>query len=86
MVLPVEPEFEQALSELTHNLGPLLAGNPAYKKAFEIIQIPERVFRFRIVWEYDQGQLQISRGYCMQVVTASSSVFEPFSSFDSVVV
>ncbi|KAJ6572139.1 Glutamate/Leucine/Phenylalanine/Valine dehydrogenase-domain-containing protein [Mycena capillaripes] len=63
MVLPVEPEFEQALSELSHSLGPFLAANPAYKKAFEIVQIPERVLQFRVVWEDDQGQPQVNRGY-----------------------
>ncbi|KAJ7889223.1 NADP-specific glutamate dehydrogenase [Mycena leptocephala] len=70
MVLPVEPEFEQALGELTHSLGPFLAANPAYKKAFDIIQIPERVLQFRVVWEDDQGQPQVNRGYRVQYNSA----------------
>ncbi|KAJ6470270.1 NADP-specific glutamate dehydrogenase [Mycena vitilis] len=70
MVLPVEPEFEQALSELTNSLGPFLAANPAYKKAFEIVQIPERVLQFRVVWEDDQGQPQVNRGFRVQYNSA----------------
>ncbi|KAJ7669421.1 NADP-specific glutamate dehydrogenase [Mycena polygramma] len=70
MVLPVEPEFEQALSELTNSLGPFLAANPAYKKAFEIVQIPERVLQFRVVWEDDLGQPQVNRGFRVQYNSA----------------
>ncbi|KAJ7863800.1 NADP-specific glutamate dehydrogenase [Mycena olivaceomarginata] len=70
MVLPVEPEFEQALGELTHSLGPFLAANPAYKKAFEIVQVPERVLQFRVVWEDDQGKAQVNRGYRVQYNSA----------------
>ncbi|KAJ7150904.1 NADP-specific glutamate dehydrogenase [Mycena crocata] len=70
MVLPTEPEFEQALGELTHSLGPFLAANPTYKKAFEIVQIPERVIQFRVVWEDDQGQPQVNRGFRVQYNSA----------------
>ena len=67
MVQPSEPEFEQALNELTVSLGPFLKANPAYQKALEIIQIPERVIQFRVVWEDDKGQPQVNRGYRVQV-------------------
>ena len=67
MVLPSEPEFEQALSELTQSLEVFLKANPSYQKALEIIQIPERVLQFRVVWEDDQGQPQVNRGYRVQV-------------------
>jgi len=70
MVQPSEPEFEQALSELTHSLGPFLKANPAYQKAFEIVQIPERVLQFRVVWEDDHGQPQVNRGYRVQYNSA----------------
>ncbi|KAJ7512395.1 NADP-specific glutamate dehydrogenase [Mycena galericulata] len=70
MVLPHEPEFEQALNELAHSLGPFLEANPAYKKAFEIVQIPERVLQFRVVWEDDQGRAQVNRGYRVQYNSA----------------
>jgi len=67
MVQPSEPEFEQALNELKLSLEPFLAANPQYTKALEIVQIPERVLQFRVVWEDDQGQPQVNRGYRVQV-------------------
>ena len=67
MVLPVEPEFQQALDELTLSLQPFLAANPEYKKALEIVQVPERVLQFRVVWEDDKGNAQVNRGFRVQV-------------------
>ena len=71
--LPREPEFEQALNELTMSLEPFLAANPEYKKALEIVQIPERIVQFRVVWEDDQGRSQVNRGFRVQVSTMSQS-------------
>lgn len=68
MVLPVEPEFEQALYEVSSSLEVFLRANPEYRKPLEIIQIPERVIQFRVVWEDDQGQPQVNRGYRVQVI------------------
>ncbi|KZT42691.1 NADP-specific glutamate dehydrogenase [Sistotremastrum suecicum HHB10207 ss-3] len=70
MVLPSEPEFEQALNELTVSLSSFLAANPRYKKALEIVQIPERILQFRVVWEDDQGQPHVNRGYRVQYNSA----------------
>ncbi|KAG7441324.1 NADP-specific glutamate dehydrogenase [Guyanagaster necrorhizus] len=70
MVLPSEPEFEQALGELALSIGPFLAANPSYQKAFEIVQIPERVLQFRVVWEDDQGNAQVNRGFRVQYNSA----------------
>lgn len=70
MVQPVEPEFEQALNELTLSLGPFLAANPKYQKAFEIIQIPERIVQFRVVWEDDKGVARVNRGFRVQYNSA----------------
>lgn len=67
MVQPYEPEFEQALAELSQSLTKFLEANPEYKKALEIVQIPERVIQFRVVWEDDQGKSQVNRGYRVQV-------------------
>ena len=39
----------------------------AFAKALEIIQVPERVIQFRVVWEDDQGRAQVNRGYRVQV-------------------
>lgn len=70
MVHTSEPEFEQALAELTHSLSSFLKANPSYKKALAIAQIPERVLQFRIVWENDAGQPQVNRGYRVQYNSA----------------
>ncbi|KIK04799.1 hypothetical protein K443DRAFT_675579 [Laccaria amethystina LaAM-08-1] len=70
MVLPVEPEFEQALAELQNSLKSFLAANPEYEKALEIVQIPERVLQFRVVWEDDQGKAQVNRGFRVQYNSA----------------
>ncbi|KAI3605697.1 nadp-specific glutamate dehydrogenase [Moniliophthora roreri] len=70
MVLPHEPEFEQALAELTQSLGPFLKANPQYQKALDIVQVPERVIQFRVVWEDDQGKAQVNRGFRVQYNSA----------------
>jgi len=70
MVLPVEPEFEQALAELKTSLGLFLESNPNYKKALDLVQIPARVLQFRVVWEDDQGIPQVNNGYRVQYNSA----------------
>ncbi|KAI0772246.1 NADP-specific glutamate dehydrogenase [Irpex lacteus] len=70
MVLPSEPEFEQALFELTQSLQVFLKANPEYEKALEIIQVPERIVQFRVVWEDDQGKPQVNRGFRVQYNSA----------------
>lgn len=68
--LPSEPEFEQALHEVEQTLAPFLEKNPEYKKALEIVQIPERVIQFRVVWEDDNHQAQVNRAYRVQFNSA----------------
>jgi len=70
MVLPQEPEFEQALNELTQSLQHFLAANPTYKKALDVVQVPERILQFRVVWEDDKGVPQVNRGYRVQYNSA----------------
>ncbi|KAI5116019.1 hypothetical protein M0805_005025 [Coniferiporia weirii] len=70
MVLPSEPEFEQALNELTSTLQSFLKANPEYQRALDIVQIPERIIQFRVVWEDDQGKPHVNRGYRVQYNSA----------------
>jgi glutamate dehydrogenase (NADP+) len=65
-----EPEFEQALKELTESLKPFLSQRPEYTKALEIVQIPERIIQFRVTWEDDKHQPQVNRGYRVQYNSA----------------
>ncbi|KAJ3029456.1 hypothetical protein HDV00_009598 [Rhizophlyctis rosea] len=68
--LPHEPEFEQARDEVLSTLGPLLEKRPEYKRALEIIEIPERVIQFRVVWETDAGEVRVNTGYRVQFNSA----------------
>jgi glutamate dehydrogenase (NADP+) len=49
---------------LTHNVT---QANPEYAKALEIVQIPERILQFRVVWEDDSGKPHVNRGFRVQV-------------------
>ncbi|PWN92007.1 glutamate dehydrogenase [Acaromyces ingoldii] len=68
--LPSEPEFEQALNEVKLTLAPFLKKHPEYQKALEIVQVPERVIQFRVVWEDDNHVPQVNRGYRVQFNSA----------------
>jgi len=70
MVHPAEPEFEQARHELTSSLTAFLKANPEYQKALDIVQIPERVLQFRVVWEDDAGNARVNVGYRVQYNSA----------------
>ncbi|KAJ0117570.1 glutamate/Leucine/Phenylalanine/Valine dehydrogenase [Diaporthe amygdali] len=70
--LPSEPEFEQAYNELASTLenSTLFKKNPEYRKALQVAAIPERVIQFRVLWEDDQGNVQVNRGYRVQFNSA----------------
>ncbi|KAK4193014.1 Glutamate/Leucine/Phenylalanine/Valine dehydrogenase-domain-containing protein [Podospora australis] len=70
--LPSEPEFEQAYQELALTLenSTLFKKNPEYRIALKVVSIPERVIQFRVVWEDDNGDLQVNRGYRVQFNSA----------------
>ena len=69
---PGEPEFHQAVMEVAEALEPVLDKNPQYRKAkiLERLAEPERVFLFRIPWVDDNGEIQISKGYRIQMNSA----------------
>ncbi|KAJ6108022.1 hypothetical protein N7523_009345 [Penicillium sp. IBT 18751x] len=70
--LPSEPEFEQAYKELASTLenSTLFQKKPEYRKALQVVSVPERVVQFRVVWEDDKGQVQINRGFRVQFNSA----------------
>ncbi|KAG9080481.1 hypothetical protein FS749_007994, partial [Ceratobasidium sp. UAMH 11750] len=68
--LPSEPEFEQAVNEITSTLAPFLAKHPEYERALEVCKIPERVIQFRVTWEADDGSVRVNRGYRVQFNSA----------------
>ena len=69
---PSEKEFHQAVEEVAESLMPFINKNPQYKKAkiLERISEPERVIMFRVPWIDDVGEIQINRGYRVQMNSA----------------
>lgn len=72
MVQPSEPEFQQAFDELLTTLkeSTLFEKRPELERLIPIIAIPERVIQFRVVWEDDQGKINVNRGYRVQFNSA----------------
>lgn len=69
---PNQPEFHQAVEEVFGSLQPFLAKNPKYTQhgLLERIVEPERVITFRVSWVDDKGQVQVNRGYRVQMNSA----------------
>ena len=69
---PNEPEFHQAVREVLASVYPLVDANPAYREAriLERMVEPERVVMFRVPWIDDQGQMQINRGFRIEMNSA----------------
>lgn len=72
MVLPHEPEFQQAYDELLSALedSTLFTENPEYKKVIPVVSVPERVIQFRVAWENDKGDIEVNNGYRVQFNSA----------------
>ena len=69
---PHEKEFHQAVSEVVESIQPVLEANPRYRQAkiLERITEPERVIMFRVPWMDDHGNVQVNRGYRVQMNSA----------------
>ena len=69
---PGEVEFHQAVEEVATSLMPYLEKNPKYQKAkiLERIIEPERVIIFRVPWLDDKGEIQVNRGFRIQMNSA----------------
>ena len=69
---PGEKEFHQAVEEVVTSLVPFLEKNPKYQKAkiLERIVEPERVIIFRVPWVDDKGEIQVNRGFRIQMNSA----------------
>lgn len=64
-----QPEFIQAVQEVAESVMPLIESNPVYKKfkIFERMTEPDKVFMFRVSWIDDQGEIQVNRGFRIQM-------------------
>ena len=73
---PLQPEFLQAVQEVTASLWPFLERNPHYARLglLERLVEPERAIQFRVAWTDDHGQVQVNRAFRVQ----HSSAIGPF--------
>jgi len=69
---PNESEFLQAVKEVAETIIPFIAKNLKYKNTniLESMCEPERIVIFRIPWMDDNGNLQINRGFRVQMNSA----------------
>jgi glutamate dehydrogenase/leucine dehydrogenase len=69
---PGEFEFHQAVKEVAESLMPFIEENPKYKaaKILERMAEPERMIIFRVPWIDDKGNIQINRGFRVQMSSA----------------
>ena len=67
-----EVEFHQAVMEVAESLELVLDRHPKYREAkvLERIIEPERVIMFRVPWVDDKGQVQIQKGYRIEMNSA----------------
>ncbi|MBW2436421.1 MAG: NADP-specific glutamate dehydrogenase [Desulfobacterales bacterium] len=69
---PQENEFHQAVSEVMESVKPVMDQNPIYRQA----KIPqrlveaERIIIFRVPWMDDQGEIQVNRGFRVEMNSA----------------
>jgi len=69
---PAEPEFHQAVQEVLDSLRLVLQRHPEYRssKILERIVEPERVIMFRVPWFDDRGEIQVNRGFRIEMNSA----------------
>ena len=69
---PGETEFHQAVQEVVESVWPFVLKNPKYQKGkiLERIVEPERVIMFRVAWVDDKGEVQVNRGFRIQMNSA----------------
>ncbi|MHC8405732.1 NADP-specific glutamate dehydrogenase [Pseudomonas sp. TMB3-21] len=69
---PDQPEFHQAVEEVLRSLWPFLEANPHYLNSgiLERICEPERAIVFRVSWVDDHGNVQVNRGFRIQMNSA----------------
>ena len=67
-----ELEFHQAVWEVVESVMPVVEATPAYREAkiLERMVEPERVLMFRVPWIDDQGEVQVNRGFRVEMSSA----------------
>ena len=69
---PAEPEFHQAVMEVSESIIPFIEENPRYKyaKILDRIAEPERTIIFRVPWMNDKGEVEVNRGFRIEMNSA----------------
>ena len=69
---PAEPEFHQAVEEVAESLTLVFERHPEYRsaKVLERMVEPERVIMFRVPWLDDRGDVQVNRGFRIEMNSA----------------
>lgn len=69
---PGQPEFHQAVEEIFTSLWPFVEKNPRYQQQALLQRFvePERTIIFRVPWVDDRGEVQVNRGYRVQMNSA----------------
>ncbi len=70
---PAQPEFHQAVEEVAESIQIVYDKHPIYRKTkvLERIIEPERVILFRVPWVDDQGDVQVNRGFRIEMNSAT---------------
>src|SRR6478736_2425581 len=69
---PHEPEFLQAVTEVLESIRPVIDRSKKLRDAriLERLVEPERMIQFRVPWIDDKGQIQVNRGFRVQMNSA----------------
>ena len=67
-----EPEFLQAVQEVAETVIPYIVKNDIYHGKNILLRMvePERLISFRVSWVDDSGEIQVNRGYRVQMNSA----------------
>ena len=67
-----EPEFLQAVQEVAETVIPYIVKNEIYHGKNILLRMvePERLISFRVSWVDDNGEIQVNRGYRVQMNSA----------------
>lgn len=73
---PDQSHFKNTVSEVLTSVVPLLEKHPEYKehKILERMIEPDRIISFRVPWVDDKGEIQVNRGFRVQM----SSTLGPY--------
>lgn len=65
---PEQPQFLQAVTEVIHDVMPLIESHAHYQNQnlLACLVEPDRAIQFKVSWQDDQNQIQVNRGYRVQ--------------------